>query len=55
MAKQTKKAKVLAQLDREELHGVDAAIALLLFVTTLALVAMIINVEGKQRAPQPAE
>ena len=29
MAKQTKKAKVLAQLDREELHGVDAAIALL--------------------------
>jgi len=35
--------------------GVNAAIALLLFVTTLALVAMIINVEGKQRAPQPAE
>jgi hypothetical protein len=30
-------------------------IALLLFVTTLALVAMIISVEGKQRAPQPAE
>ena len=29
MAKQTKKAKVLAQIDREELHGVDAAIALL--------------------------
>jgi MFS family permease len=35
--------------------GVNAVIALLLFVTTLALVAMIINVEGKQRAPQPAE
>jgi len=35
--------------------GVNAAIALLLFVTTLALVAMIISVEGKQRAPQPAE
>ncbi|MGC1669712.1 MAG: MFS transporter, partial [Pseudolabrys sp.] len=35
--------------------GVNAVIALLLFVTTLALVAMIISVEGKQRAPQPAE
>jgi MFS family permease len=35
--------------------GVNAVIALLLFVTTLALVAMIISVEGKQRHPQPAE
>jgi MFS family permease len=35
--------------------GVNAVIALLLFVTTLALVAMIISVEGKQRSPQPAE
>jgi MFS family permease len=35
--------------------GVNAVIALLLFVTTLGLVALIINVEGKQRAPQPAE
>ena len=35
--------------------GVNAVIALLLFLTTLALVAMIINVEGKQRSPQPAE
>lgn len=35
--------------------GVNAAIALLLFITTLGLVAMIVNVEGKQRAPQPAE
>ncbi|HEY1475920.1 MAG TPA: MFS transporter [Pseudolabrys sp.] len=33
----------------------NAMIALLLFVTTLALVAMIVNVEGKQSAPQPAE
>ena len=35
--------------------GVNAFIALLLFVTTLALVAMIISVEGTQRKPQPAE
>jgi MFS family permease len=35
--------------------GVNAFIALLLFVTTLALVAMIISVEGGQRKPQPAE
>jgi len=35
--------------------GVNAFIALLLFVTTLALVAMIIGVEGGQRKPQPAE
>jgi MFS family permease len=35
--------------------GVNALIALLLFVATLALVAMIVSVEGKQRAPQPAE
>jgi len=34
--------------------GVNAVIALLLFVTTLALVAMIISVEGRQRT-QPAE
>jgi len=26
-----------------------------LFITTLALVAMIISVEGRQRKPQPAE
>jgi MFS family permease len=35
--------------------GVNAVIALLLFLATLALVAMIISVEGKQRSPQPAE
>jgi hypothetical protein len=35
--------------------GVNAVIALLLFITTLALVAMIVSVEGKQSAPQPAE
>ena len=35
--------------------GVNAFIALLLFVTTLALVAMIISVEGRHRRPQPAE
>jgi MFS family permease len=35
--------------------GVNAVIALLLFVTTLALVALIISVEGKHSAPQPAE
>jgi hypothetical protein len=35
--------------------GVNAVIALLLFVTTLALVAMIISVEGRQRKAQPAE
>lgn len=35
--------------------GVNAFIALLLFVTTLALVAMIISVEGRERKPQPAE
>ncbi|HET7803797.1 MAG TPA: MFS transporter [Pseudolabrys sp.] len=35
--------------------GVNAFIALLLFITTLALVAMIISVEGRQRKPQPAE
>jgi MFS family permease len=34
--------------------GVNAVIAFLLFVTTLALVAMIINVEGRHRT-QPAE
>lgn len=35
--------------------GVNAIVALLLFGTTLGLVALIINVEGRQRAPQPAE
>jgi hypothetical protein len=35
--------------------GVNALIALLLFIATVALVAMIINVEGKLSAPQPAE
>jgi MFS family permease len=35
--------------------GVNTIIALLLFVTTLALVLTIISVEGKQRSPQPAE
>ncbi|HZP71557.1 MAG TPA: MFS transporter [Pseudolabrys sp.] len=35
--------------------GVNAVIALLLFVATLALVAMIVSIEGKQRKPQPAE
>ena len=35
--------------------GINAIIALLLFVTTLALVLTIISVEGKQRSPQPAE
>jgi MFS family permease len=35
--------------------GVNAFIALLLFITTLALVAIIISVEGGQRKPQPAE
>ena len=35
--------------------GVNAVIALLLFACTLALVAMIISVEGKHRAAQPAE
>ncbi len=35
--------------------SVNAVIALLLFVTTIALVAMIVSVEGKQNAPQPAE
>ena len=35
--------------------GVNAVIALLMFVTTLALVAMIVSIEGKQNAPQPAE
>jgi MFS family permease len=35
--------------------GVNAVIALLLFLATLALVAMIISVESKQRSPQPAE
>jgi MFS family permease len=35
--------------------GVNAVIALVLFLTTLALVAMIISVEGKQQSPQPAE
>ncbi len=35
--------------------GVNAVIALLLFITTLALVAMIISVEGRHRKPQPAE
>jgi MFS family permease len=35
--------------------GVNALIALLMFVTTLALVAMIISIEGKQSAAQPAE
>jgi MFS family permease len=35
--------------------GANAVIAFLLFVTTLALVTMIISVESKQRRPQPAE
>jgi MFS family permease len=35
--------------------SVNAVIALLLFVATVALVAMIVNVEGKQSAAQPAE
>jgi len=35
--------------------GVNAAIALLLFVATIALVAMIASIEGKQNARQPAE
>ena len=35
--------------------GANAAIALLLFVATVGLVAMIISVEGKQSAVQPAE
>ncbi|HEX5509201.1 MAG TPA: MFS transporter [Pseudolabrys sp.] len=35
--------------------GANAAIALLLFVATLGLVAMIVSVEGKQRTVQPAE
>ena len=35
--------------------GVNAMIALLLFVTTVGLVSLIVSVENKQRAPQPAE
>jgi MFS family permease len=35
--------------------SVNAVIALLLCMTTIALVAMIVNVEGKHRAAQPAE
>ncbi len=35
--------------------SVNAIIALLLFVATLGLVAMIVSVEGKHRAAQPAE
>ncbi len=35
--------------------SVNAVIALLLFVTTVALVALIVNVEGKHAAAQPAE
>jgi MFS family permease len=35
--------------------GVNAVIALLLFVTTVGLVSLIVSVENKQRAPQPAE
>jgi MFS family permease len=35
--------------------GANAAIALLLFIATVGLVAMIISVEGKQSAVQPAE
>jgi len=35
--------------------SVNAMIALLLFLTTLALVAMIVSVEGKHAATQPAE
>ncbi|MSO68447.1 MAG: MFS transporter [Pseudolabrys sp.] len=35
--------------------NVNAMIALLLFVATLGLVAMIVSVEGKHRAAQPAE
>jgi MFS family permease len=35
--------------------GVNAVIALLLFVTTVGLVSLIVSVESKQRAPQPAE
>ncbi|MGB7257514.1 MAG: MFS transporter [Pseudolabrys sp.] len=35
--------------------GANAAIALLLFIATVGLVAMIISVEGRQSAVQPAE
>ena len=35
--------------------SVNAMIALLLFLTTLGLVAMIVSLEGKHRATQPAE
>jgi len=35
--------------------SVNAVIALLLFIATLGLVAMIVSVEGKHRAAQPAE
>ena len=35
--------------------AVNAVIALVLFVTTIALVAMIVSIEGKQSAAQPAE
>ncbi len=35
--------------------GANAVIALVLFAMTLALVAMIVSIEGKQTAPQPAE
>ena len=35
--------------------SVNAMIALLLFLATLALVAMIVSVEGKHAATQPAE
>jgi MFS family permease len=35
--------------------SVNAVIALLLFMTTIALVALIVSVEGKHRAAQPAE
>jgi MFS family permease len=35
--------------------GANAVVALVLFAMTLGLVAMIVSIEGKQTAPQPAE
>jgi hypothetical protein len=35
--------------------GANAAVAFLMFLSTLALVAMIVNIEGRQVAMQPAE
>jgi hypothetical protein len=35
--------------------GVNAAIALLMFLCTLALVAVIVSIEGRNTAAQPAE